>query len=359
MISSIAEQQITLHMKDIIRLSTRHQEETTAQMLQTIWEQARATASHTEIRTGQLLLLVGTDPLWQIAGTIYAGLSGRHYLVEETGRAWQDYISEAPNGLLLCGPRTAFAHERVNGLLAAFQLSATECLYAQRYREEQRGTFALLTASSLRVWLRTAQKILAWTPHPHPTITYFLPLEDEKLLTERRDDITFMNRETANVAALRGRQQDVLAITSHGTDDMSYIGSEDVICGFAGEIDQIQKVPGQVYPACAHDRHCNRSGARLRADHIQSTFTLLNSCMGLRLTETRYPGEFSLGLNFLTGNTTHLIASNQIKEGDSVEAAFLVQLLRAGIPCGEAVRLTNNALFVTDMNAPSISLSAM
>jgi hypothetical protein len=156
-------------------------------------------------------------------------------------------------------------------------------------------------------------------------------------------EVTLLTHEQATAAHVEMLQDpDLLAVWGHSREDLLHLGP-DAICGLSAEV-PVAGSPGP-FPACVHDGHCIKNGELLRANRLPAKVLLLGGCNLMRLGgRGGFAPEFTIAFSAQEGACAVVVASRRTRFGLHQDQILMHQLMKGGMPLGEAVRVTNNAL---------------
>lgn len=210
-------------------------------------------------------------------------------------------------------------------------------------------TVSFFTARTLEILTRLPAKHSLYRQHSLSQSAWILTGET---VEQRVDpDVTLLTKKDASVERLRLLdKQDVLVLWGHSREDLFHLGS-DALCGISNEAPL--KTSAGPLPACVHDGHCVKSGARLPVTHLPTRILLLAGCNLMRLGgQGSFAPEYTLAFSSLEGTCNLVVASRRTRFGNPWEQILLYQLLRGGMTVSEAVRVVNNSLPFSGPESP-------
>ncbi|MED4954115.1 hypothetical protein ABEO75_18845 [Paenibacillus macerans] len=167
----------------------------------------------------------------------------------------------------------------------------------------------------------------------------------EAPIKHNNENCQILNRENVSVDFLKDMSYRIFNLTSHGRNDLAFIG-QDYLCGKSMHISTgVGDVSGECPMCMKPPFHCLRTDGRkldincLRAKHI-----FINSCGSLGLDDSEFGPSFNLSYSALEGTAESFVGTVRWKDGNINESFLYLYLLRAGYTLGETVVILNLAL---------------
>ena len=292
-------------------------------------------------------LLGWGDPHWALPAMLHACLTGRQFV-------WFDEREELL-AAVRAGVRPLVAvpsHELDLDLVNALQDAHGFSIDLDRVRDVrfQGRPLAFFTARTLETLTRMVVKHEAYRHRPVERAAWVFTGEVSGHETD--PDVTLLGSDQAGAAYLELLEDpDLLVLAGHSREDLFHLG-DDAICGRSRDADGRPPAHDRL-PACALDGRCVKAGTVLPVHELGARALVMNGCNLMRLGgRGSFAPEYTIPFTALEGACNLVVASRRTRFGEAVEQVLLHQLLRAGTPAAEAVRLVNNSLPFSGAETP-------
>jgi hypothetical protein len=293
------------------------------------------------------------DPVWSLPAMLHACLTGRQFVWFDERDDLLAAVAEGDALPLVTVPLHELDLDLVNALQDAHGfLIEVPRVSDVAFQGRPLGFFTARTLETLTamvarhdVYRRRPVERAAWV------------FTGEAAERETDPDVTFLGTEQSGAAYLELLDDpELLVLAGHSREDLFHIG-DDAICGRSREVeDRPLPLPprggggpsgpeGGKLPACVHDGRCVKGGRVLQVTELPAKALVMNGCNLMRLGgRGSFAPEYTIAFTALEGPCNLVVASRRTRFNEVSEQVLLHQLLRAGTPVGEAVRIVNNTL---------------
>ena len=304
------------------------------------------------------------DPLWSLPAMLQACLTGRQFIWFAERHELLSAVADGDASALVTVPMRELDLDLVNAL----QETHGFLIDLPRVRETpfQGRAISFFTARTLETLTRVVAKHDLYRRRPVERAAWVFTGEVEDRETD--PDVTLLRGDQAGAGYLELLDDpELLVLAGHSREDLFHIG-DDAICGRSPEVavpePEGQPLPspggggspgpeGGRLPACMRDGRCVKPGRVLPVHELPARALVMNGCNLMRLGgRGSFEPEYTIAFTALEGPCNLVVASRRTRFGGAFEQVLLHQLLRAGTPVAEAVRLVNNTLPFSGAETP-------
>ncbi|HSR25114.1 MAG TPA: hypothetical protein VLW53_16285 [Candidatus Eisenbacteria bacterium] len=280
------------------------------------------------------------DPLWALPAMLHACLTGRQFVWFDERDELLAAVAGGDGTPLIAVPSHQLDLDLVNSLQDAHGFSID--LPRVRDVRFQGRPVGFFTARTLETLTRMVVKHEAYRHQPVERSAWVFTAEVAGRETD--PDVTLLGSDQAGAAYLELLEApELLVLAGHSREDLFHLG-DDAICGRSRDADERPPEHDRL-PACALDGRCIKGGAILPVHELSARALVANGCNLMRLGgRSSFAPEYTIAFTALEGPCNLVVASRRTRFGEEIGHVLLYQLLRAGTPAAEAVRLVNNSL---------------